>query len=211
MNLNPADFNAFLAKVGQAVEWRRSYFCPCRDPDSNAFSSACKVCRNGRIWDPPKCSTVGLSGQKVQRAWAQMGIFEKGDLVVSIPSNVPVYAIGEFDRVLFTDSTQSFSIGFPNTGSTVLNFRATQIDRLFWLNPELTEVIEGSIPSVDRDGRLKFGHKAPPEGTQFTVTGRRNPEYFCFQDLAQDRAHFGGSPLPRQVVLRNYDLFSRGA
>ncbi|MCK7579808.1 MAG: hypothetical protein MZV65_31715 [Chromatiales bacterium] len=43
----------------------------------------------------------------------------------------------------------------------------------------------------------------------YTLAGRAYPEYFCYGDFPQDRAHHHGEPLPRKVVLRKFDLFGR--
>ena len=43
----------------------------------------------------------------------------------------------------------------------------------------------------------------------YSMTGRRLPEYICYHDFPQDRAHHSGARLPRKVVLRKFDLLGR--
>ncbi|HWY23758.1 MAG TPA: hypothetical protein VNX47_02500 [Nevskia sp.] len=214
MKLNPDAFNRFAGEIGQRVFWRRAHECPSRNPDSNQHNSACRACVNGRIWETGECTHLALSGQKLQQAWASYGqsagLFEKGDVVCSLPSDVPLYGMGEYDRVAFIDSSEPFSIAYGVLQQSVkFKFTVTKVERLFWLDPTLSNVIDGTLPVVNSDGTITFGRVAPPANTAFTITGRRVPEYFCFADYPQDRAHFGGEPLPRKVILRPFDLFSR--
>jgi hypothetical protein len=207
MDLDPDAFNEFLGNWAQTVQWRQSDICPCRDPNSNAPSPTCRVCTNGQIWAAAAATKLAISGQKVQTKWAQMGRYENGDVVCTLASDQAIYAMREFDRVLFTKSTEPFSRNLVNTGTPKLPFAVVQVDRLFWLNDALTQVVDGTIPTVGADGTITFGVNAPPAGAQFTISGRRNPEYYCYMELTQDRAHFDGAALPRRVVLRKFDLF----
>lgn len=211
MNLNPDAFNRFGARIGQSILWRKALECPCKDPDSGQPRADCRACRAGIIWQPAKNTTLALSGQKIQQAWVQTsGLAEKGDVVCSLLGNTPVYAMGEKDRVVFSDSSEPFSQPFQNAGEPLqLGFPVACIEVCFWLDPDNTRVIEGAIPQVLADGTLKFSGKQPPAATAFTIKGRRRPEFFCFFEFPQDRAHFHGLTLPRRVVLRNFNLYSR--
>jgi len=53
--------------------------------------------------------------------------------------------------------------------------------------------------------------EGPTTGQQYTIMGRKHPEYYVFQDFPQDRAHHHGRDLPRRVVLRKIDLLGREA
>lgn len=211
IELEPEEFNALINDLGQDVLWRKANECPCRDPRSGASDPECGVCQNGIIWDKAVCARLGLTGQKTQRAWAQFGRYENGDVVVTLGSDSPAYRMGEFDRVTFVDSSVAFSHHLRNDGTPQrLRFPVEKIERVFWLNPDKTAVIEGRIPVV-KDTLMTWTTGGPPVGVTYTVTGRQNPEYFVFSELVQDRAHHGGKTLPRRVVLRNFDLFRRGA
>jgi hypothetical protein len=212
MRLNPAEFNRFIANVGQAVAWRRAHDCPCRDPNSGAPTPACTMCVNGRIWEAPIAGVLAIAGQKVQHMWTQFGLYESGDVVCTLPSDSPVYAMGEFDRVVFTQSSIPFSEVLVNDAPRLRGVVAT-IDRVFWASEDLSAPVEGAIPEIGEFGALEWlgGVGAPPAGASFTVTGRRRPEYFSFKDYPQDRAHHGGLDLPRRVVLRLFDLYGRAA
>jgi hypothetical protein len=197
MRLSPARFNRFLGSLAQSVEWRRASDCPCRDPHSGAPAV--------------DCAHLALSGQKVQRAWAQHGLFQKGDVVCTLPSNEAVFAIGEFDRVVFRDSSVPFSVVRTNDGQQNIGFPVLSIDRVFWLNDDKSAIVEGRVPRISDTGTLTWPSGGPPSGRQYTLDGRKHPEYFCYMEFAQDRAHHGGEPLPRRVVLRLFDLYSRGS
>lgn len=211
MRLSPAKFNAFLNNIGQDFSWRHSYSCPCIEEHSGAPDNHCGLCGGrGRIWEAAVDGKSGIAGQKVQRQWAEFGMWENGDVVLTIPSDSPLYAMGEFDRVVMTNSSQPFSMNRTRGVNDRLDFmKVLQIDRVFWKDQD-DNIVEGGIPVVDEDGNLSWPDGgAPQPGTQFSITGRKQPEYFCFQEFPQDRAHHFGADLPRRVVLRKWDLFGR--
>lgn len=208
MNLQPSRFNRFLNTIGQNVTWRKSYDCPCRNKDSGAAELNCPQCNGvGAIWDAPVDGIVGVSSMKVQKEWSQFGLYENGDVVVTVPGDTPVYAAGAYDRVQFVDSSSPFSLILKRGAGDTLRFAVESIERVFWLSNDL--IVEGGIPDVSESGALTWASGEPPAGFQFSLTGRKRPEYYVFKDFPQDRAHHGGAPLPRRVVLRHYDLPSR--
>lgn len=69
--------------------------------------------------------------------------------------------------------------------------------------------IDVPITDVTVNNPSAINSGAPPDATQFSVTGRRRPEYFVLQDFPQDRSHFHGITLPRRIVTRLLDLFAR--
>lgn len=210
MRFSSGKFNAFLNKLGQSTSWRKAYDCPCADPNSGAAKYGCLQCnQTGIIWDPVVTAKTALAGQKVQRAWAMFGLWEQGDVVLSIPSDSALYAMGEFDRVEFDDSSVPYSIKLTRGADDVMPFTVSSVDRVFWLDVN-ENIVEGGIPTVAADGTLSWTSGEPPAGTQYSITGRRRPEYFCWGEFPQDRAHHGGEPLPRRVVLRSFDLFRKG-
>jgi hypothetical protein len=162
----------------------------------------------GVIWDGPVDAMVALAGQKVQRGWAQFGFYEQGDVVLTLQSDSPAYDMGERDRVVFVQSSMPFSVVRTNTGAQKLEFPVATIESVLWLDGAGVRV-DGALPAVAADGTLTWASGAPPADTQYSITGRKRPEYFCWGDFPQDRAHHGGLPLPRRVVLRRFDLFGR--
>lgn len=209
MQLNPGAFNRFLDGIGQDFNWRKSYSCPCMMPHSGAPDMKCGLCHGrGRIWDPAIKGRSGIAGQKIQREWANYGWYESGDVVLSIPSNSPLYAIGEIDRLIMLNSSEPFSITMTMGVDDVFKFPVVSVDRVFWKSDNNT-LVNGSIPTVNSAGVISWGAVAPEPGTQFSATGRKRPEFFCFKEFPQDRAHHAGLDLPRRVVLRRFDLFGK--
>lgn len=207
---SPAKFDALLTVarpgLGQNVQWSRATACPCRSPTSGAAQQGCPVCRGkGYFYDPPVAAWTSLAGMKVVREWANFGEFEMGDLVATIPSDSPLWGVGENDKVSFTDSSEPFS-QIVMGGVDVLPFQAISIDRIAWRDPTTLGLVEGGIPAQNDDNSLTWAGNGPPVGTQYSVSGRRNPQYWCFRDLVTDRAHSGGLALPRRVVLRKFAL-----
>jgi hypothetical protein len=209
MQLSPVRFNALLNGLGQLTGLRRAHDCPCRDEHSGAARPDCPACAGiGVIWDAAVDAMVALAGQKVQRGWAQFGFYEQGDVVLTLPSDSPAYDMGERDRVVFLQSTTPFSVTRTRTGAEKLDFPVATVEAVLWLDGNGLRV-DGGLPAVAADGSLTWASGAPPAQTQYSITGRRRPEYFCWGDFPQDRAHHGGRTLPRRVVLRRFDLFGR--
>jgi hypothetical protein len=148
---------------------------------------------------------------QVLRQWAAFGQWEAGTIAFSIPEDSPFYACGENDRVVMLDSSEPFRAIYVRNGTDTLNYQITVIDRVFWLDPVTQKIIEGSIPNVSDDGWLDWSGitGGPPDGIEYTIRGRKRPEYYIFQDLPQDRAHFGGARLPRRVAAKRFDIAGR--
>ena len=208
--LNPQAFNTMLGParpgLGQNVLWERATACPCRSPTSGAAQQGCPVCSGkGIYYDAPVAAWTALSGMKISRQWAAFGQFELGDTVVTIGSDSPLYGIGESDRVTFSNQTEPFS-QIVMGGVDHLPYKALSISRVVWRDPVSRLIVTGGIPTQASDNTLSWTAGAPPAGVQYSVSGRRNPIYWCFMDFPQDRAHSAGLALPRRVVLRKYGL-----
>ena len=209
MQLLSEDFDEWLADIGQRFLWRKSYQCPCVNPHSGAASPGCPRCGGkGRFWDAPIASVAGAAGQRTQREWAQFSVWESGDVVVTIPSNTPMYSMGQFDRATMLNAVEQFQTVMVRGQSDVLFGPVERVTRVFWLDGD-SNIIDGGLPTVSDDGVMTWLDGAPPPGVQYTVCGTRLQEYFCYQDLPSNRNEHGGMRLPRRVVLRRFDLFGR--
>jgi len=212
MLLSSAAFNTFLGTIGQQYSWRKSYACPCIDPHSGAAKPSCVLCLGkGRQWMEPVSGVAGMSGAKTQREWAQFGVYENGDVVVTIGSDSPMYVIGQFDRVTAQNATNQFSVVLTH-GAPVERLLMTvmAIDRVFWLTEDGTATIEGGIPIVAANGTLSWPEgDAPPVGIKYTISGVKFLDYFCYGDFPSNRNAQSGAALPKRVVLRDVDLFNR--
>lgn len=126
--------------------------------------------------------------------------------MLSIPSNSPLYGLGEFDRVVAMNRSEPFSLNMTR-GSEVMRPLVLEVERVFWLDESLG-IQEGAIPEVV-DGAIVWGSNAPPEGKVYSITGRRREEFFVYRDIPVDRPLHHGVKLPRRVVLRRFDLYGR--
>lgn len=209
MRLSASAFNAHLKKMGQSFAWRKSFACPCINPNSGAAKPDCPVCHgNGRAWLDPVDGHAGVASQKIQLEWANFGKYESGDSVISIPSDSALYAMSQFDRVTMLNSFDHFSLVLQHTGEETLRYKIKSVTRVFWLNAS-SQIIEGGIPDVAADGSLAWSNGEPPDGVSFTIEGERYAEYFCFGMFPSDRGEHYGALLPRRVILRKFDLFGR--
>lgn len=214
MQLNPAAFAAHLEGLAEPFLFRKSYACPCLNPASGSPKANCPRCfGKGLLWTAPKEVTAAVASSNVQLAWARMGNYQTGDLVVSIPNTSGLYYIAMNDRVTALTSTDQRSTvlvrGAPNER---LVGAVKSVHRVFWLDANSLDV-EGGIPVVDAvTGRLAWpAGGEPPAGKPYSIDYVRYAEYFCLSSFSNDRAKHGGLPLPRKMVLRFFDLLGRSA
>lgn len=210
MHLSSLEFNAFLNDMAQNFSWKRAYACPCVSPMTGGAEPNCPHCfGKGRTWDAT--ATLGLAaivGRNNLKKFGDFGLFDVSDTMLSIPSDSPLWAIGEYDRVIALNRSEPFSINLVSGINDVIRKPVAEITRVSWIN-SVGAMVEGSIPTVLSNGLLQWSGLTPPEQTTYSVTGRAIPEYFVYMDLPFDRPHHAGEPLPRRVVLRRFDLFGR--
>ena len=211
MRMNPNHFDRFLDNIGQEFQWRRAFACTCVDPHSGAPDFKCPLCSGkGRIWVDPVDAKAASAGQKTQVQWAKMGLYETGDMVMTVPQSSPLWDAGQFDRVTMLNATDRFSQPMKRGAPTEkLMFTPKLIDRVFWLNPTTKKMVEGGIPTVDESGRLTWVDREPPPGMSYSISGTRLSEYFIYMDLPRNRSMHSGARLPKLTVLRRWDLFGR--
>lgn len=212
MQLDPGAFNEWLANIGQQARWRQSFACPCRNPQTGAPDPACPQCGGkGHVWSAPLDSVAGMAGQKTQDRWAQASRFQEGDIVVTIPSDTPMYGISQFDRVVMMNSSDRFSQPYTRGApSERMVFQPDSLERVYWLDKVTRMPVEGVLPTISDTGVFTWpAVGAPPPGTTYSITGTRRSEYFCFGQLPSNRNMHQGAALPRLVILRRWDLFGR--
>src|SRR3546814_5916487 len=99
-----------------------------------------------------------------------MGLWESGDAIAVIPENSPMYEIGQFDRVVMLNSTDTFSRVLTRGAVTErLLVSVEAFTRVFWLATD-GAIIEGGLPVVSDDGELSWPNGGePPAGTQYSI------------------------------------------
>ena len=213
MRLNPAAFDRFLTHMGQQTRWRRSFACACLNAASGQPDPKHQLCGGkGRLWNPPVDTVVGVASQKVQITWANLGMYEAGDLVLSVQQASPVWDAGQYDRLLMLNASTSFSQPLTRGApSERLIFSVKRVTRCFWLGPApARQIVEGGIPVVSADGLLSWPNGGePPAGTVYSLTGEKFDEYFILMDMPGNRNQHSGSRLPKRIVARKFDLFNR--
>lgn len=213
MRFNPRAFNVHLANMGQKIAWQQSYGCSCFNLASGAPDPKCRLCSGkGRIWDPAVETVCGVVKQETQAEWADSGLWESGDLVVSIPESSPLWDSGQFDRVTMLNASDKFSQPLQRGAvSERLLFVPERIERVFWKDPATQALVEGSLPVVATNGTLSWPSPTgePPPGMTYSLTGWRYAEYFVFGNFPSSRNEHSGVRLPKRVVLRRFDLFGR--
>lgn len=214
MRLDPVAFNRFLGHIGQQVAWRRSHACACVNPSSGAPDPKHALCAGkGRLWSPPVDTVCGVTRQDVSPELIAAGLFDSGDMQMTIPAASPMWRdAGRFDRVVMKNATEVFSQPFTRGAPTEkLIFAWKEIDRCFWLHPTTRQIVEGSVPVIDEDGRPSWpgGVGEPPPATVYSLTGIKFVEYYLLDQLPSNRGEHLGADLPKRVTLRRWDLFGR--
>lgn len=211
MKFNQQAFNRHLANMGQQIQWQSSFACSCFNLASGAADPKCRLCLGkGRIWEVFKPTVCGICKQETQAEWADNGLWESGDLVVSIPENSPMWDAGQFDRVTMKNATDKFSQPMQRGAvSEKLLFVPQRIERVFWRHPTTQALVEGGIPKIDADGRPVWTSGEPPPGMTYSISGWKFSEYFVFGNFPSSRNQHSGMRLPKRVVLRRWDLFGR--
>ena len=214
MRFSPTRFNRHLANIGQQVMWRRSYGCACVNPTSGAPDPKHALCGGkGRIWADPVPSVCGVSRQVVTPEMAAAGIFDSGDLTLTVPANSAMWNdCGRFDRVTLLNSTDVFSQPFTRGAVTekIFLFTPASIERCFWLHPVTRGIVEGGLPVVAPNGTLSWPNGGePPLGTTYSLTGTRFDEYYVYDQLPSDRNEHSGAPMPKRIQMRKWDMYGR--
>lgn len=210
MFLNPAAFNAHLNHMGQKVTWAKAFRCPCFNPHSGAARANCPNCHGKAwFWADPVTAVTGVASQQLQLKWAQFGMWQDGDTVLSVPEDSPVYESGQFDRIVMLNNTDYFSLPLVRGGPDErISDPVEKITRVFWLDG-LGKLVEGGIPEVNADGTLTWTSGSPPVGMPYSITGTKYNEYYVYGAYPGDRMEHQGARLPRRIVVRRFDLFGR--
>ncbi len=216
MQFSPQAFNQFLGpngNIGQQYAWYQSTRCPCVDPNSGSANPGCPLCfgKGHQYAAEPITGVAGISGQRAQRDWVQFGVYEAGDLVVTIPSASPVYGMGQYDRVTALNTQQVFSQVLTSGDQLErIHTSVLAITKVYWLNSDGTAVVQGGIPVIGPGGTLSWPSGGqPPAGVQYSITGTKMLDYYCWGMFPSNRNFQQGLALPRKVILRDFDLFSR--
>lgn len=208
MILASGKFNTLLNGYAQSFLWRKGYACPCVNPNSGQPKVGCTTCGGkGRFWSSATPGMAAVMGRDVAKKQAGFGLWDQGDIMLSIPSDSELYALGMYDRLEAVNRTEPFSMNFVAGINESLRFSPVSIDRVIYLDGT-NQLVECDIPVINTDGTLTWGTIKPPVKTTYSMTGRRKPEYFAYDELPLDRAHHNGEPLPRRIVVRRFDLFN---
>lgn len=168
----------------------------------------------GKLWVDPLETVVGVASQTATQEWAKFGQYESGDMIVVIPQNSPMWEAGQFDRIVMLNSNDVFSQPLKHGApSERLVFTVQTVMRCFWLDPTTRLVVEGGLPVIDGNGNPTWpgGIGEPPPGMTYSLTGQKYDEYYVFMRYPSDRNEHSGMRLPKRLVARKWDLFSRGA
>lgn len=198
-----------LGQIGETFSWRRAFACPCVSRNSGQPNSACVHCAGkGRLWGGAVAGEAGTVSRSKMRDLAPFGMFDQDDIMLSIPSNSPLYEMGQYDRIAALNKSEPFSQNVVRGLNDVLRFDVLSVDRVFYYNAQDVQT-EIALPTVNADGTIVWEVESPPAGVTYSITGRRIPEYYCYMEIPTDRPMQFGDRLPRRVTLRRFDLYGR--
>lgn len=212
MRLNRARFNRHVRHMGQDASWAPAYRCACWTPETGGADPRCPLClKRGWVYGEAKATVVGSQQQKSQAQWAQTGMWEEGDVVITVPEDSPMWDGGQYDRVILLNTEEKFSATLTRGGpdDNLSLYSVVSVDRVFWRHPQTQSLVEGGIPTVAEDGALTWSDRAPLPGTKYSITGSRHVEYYVFGNFPSNRNIHQGVRLPKRVVLRRWDVSNR--
>lgn len=213
MRLRPSHFDRHLKNIGQDVLWHRSYACACVSAETGSPDPKHALCRGkGRLWDAPLKTIVGVPSQSTSAKMIAAGLWEQGDMMVTIPQFSPMWeSAGRYDRVTALNSTDVFSLPLKRgAAAEKFLFKPVTITRVFWLDTTTRTAIDGDFPTISDDGTVTWpSGTVPPVGTTYSITGTKYSEYYLFDQFPSDRNEHQGVRLPKKVQLRKWDLFGR--
>ncbi|UIS74629.1 hypothetical protein [Morganella phage Mecenats66] len=214
MQFNPDWFNSHLDNIGQEFLWRKALMCPCQQANSLSADPECKNCHGiGYTWDSPVLITSGAAGEKMQSKWIDMGYYEQGDLVMTVPENNILWDQGgRYDRLTAINSThrlQRVLIRGSRVGESLMK-DVKSVSAVRWLNSDGV-LVNGDLPAVTEDGGIDFTgvEVQPVPGSRYTIEFDAYSEYFLYQDDFRVRNEHAGMRLPKMIVIRRYDLLNR--
>jgi hypothetical protein len=212
MPLHKARFNRLINRLGQDVAWRSSTACPCADEFSGSPDPQCPQCRGrGFLWAAPVIGTAGITSQNVQKQLREFGQYESGDVIFTIGSDSPIYAIGHMDRAVLLNAEERFSLTRAHgSDDEQFDMPILSVSRVYWLSADKSQIIEGGIPTFDAATRaLTWTTGEPPAGQRYSITGLKNVEYFAWDNIPSNRSEQHGDTLPKKLQMRRFDLFGR--
>ncbi len=211
---NVEELNASLNDLSQAARWEVASQCPCKSRRTGGADTQCLVCHgNGMTWDAATTCRIALQGMKSVKEFAMLGMWEKGDILVSLPSDSAAYECGEYDRFTLTDSRLRISqVLMRGAVSDALKYTAViSIEKIWGIYANARVDFTRGIDYTLVGNVITWLAPAStplPVGSQYTVVYVTHPQYYVYRDLVSDRPH-GSQDLPRKVHLRLMELFSR--
>ena len=163
---------------------------------------------NGRIWIEPVKGNACVLGRDVVMKFGKFGLYHNEDVFIEIPSDSPIYTMSTFDRLTSLNRTEPFTLNRVAGVNIPKTFNVVSLEKVFWFDSDNNEVV-GTLPVIQADGSLLWNGIVPPDGTTYSITGRKNAEFYAFESVPLDRSHFGGLDLPRRVVLRNFSQYEK--
>ena len=207
--LNEAVFNEFLGDIGATVTWRKASECPCRNSRNGGADPDCPVCEGMRyVWDAGVVTKIGVQALQTQRKFAAFGEWEKGDMLATIPSDSPAYAVGEYDRFVIEKAELRLSSILTKGLNDRLKYATIKsLDRVWSIQGTVAvDYYAGKDFALSGNAIVWSPSATLPDGTQYTVRYFAVPEYFVYLTLPQDRMQ-SDLDLPKKVPLRLMELF----
>lgn len=211
---NVNDLNQNLNDKSQQATWETASPCPCKAKRTGGADAQCPVCFGvGVIWNNATICRIALQGMKSVKEFAMLGMWEKGDIMVSLPSDSAAYECGENDRFTLDDSRLRISQVLTRSATVdLLKYTSIMSIEQIWAiasgaRVDFTRGIDyalvGNVITWLAPAAVPL-----PVGTQYSVVYVAHPQYYVYRDLVTDRPH-GSQDLPRKVHLRLMELFSR--
>ena len=210
MGFNVNQLDQMLNNLGQDATWELAEVCPCKSTRTGGANVTCQVCNgNGLVWNVAIQCRVALEAMSSQREFAMLGMWEKGDIMISLPTDSAAYGAGEWDRFTLLNSTLRIDqVLMKGTNDTLKYSAIVSIESLWAIVAGMRTDFTQGIHFTLNGNVITWLGTPIPIGTQYSVLYVTHPQYFCYRDLVMDRQH-GSQNLPRKVHARLMELFRK--
>jgi hypothetical protein len=187
--------------------------------------------RWGYLYEPVVRATLLVTGLNFTSQYAQFGVVEVGDSVVSVPthvyddlSNAAEFemweSVGQFDRIILADVTTRVhelvvrdELQSGSMRDALRHPQAVSVLAIIQSDKNTGDVTRYNV-GVDYvldGGKVHWlSSEAPVVGSQYSVLYTANPTFLVLSELPQPRG-VDGNPLPKRLHVRYADRVMEGA
>lgn len=221
MEFDTKAMRKFVTDRGLSALWERSWYCPCRNPETLQPDPTCPICSGkGVAYDPAVKTDIAVQSQEKGIVSMDLGLYDSGTAIGTTYLNE---AISYRDRITLPDVKIYQSMIFDVTKKRVTNgmYLYYDVHTLNMVRGTIkgqhgVDLIEGTDFTMDYDRNI-FYPKEHLIGTNVSLNIETILRYIVIdllkesryqyteKDLGKDNRIF--EELPRKLLLKREDIF----